>query len=124
MTTEMRFEALPVVATADMNDAGSRFKVINLAGTICAAGDVRAAGILRNAPKNTETAEAVYNGITKGVAGAAVSTPGWPMKNANSGFLVAAASGDMTFGSFIDSCSSGDLVRVYADFLNPGYWHG
>ena len=125
MATEGHIELITVPATADLNDAASRFKVINLAGTICAAGDVRAAGILRNAPKTNDAASAVYEGLTKGVAGGAVSTPGWPMKNANSGFVVAAASGDAPiWGRFIDSCSSGDLVRVMVDFSIPGYWRG
>ena len=125
MTTMLRYNALPVPATADLSGAASRFKIINLAGTICAAGDVSAAGILHNTPKTNDTAEAIYNGLAKAISGGTVSTAGWPLKVANSGFVVAAASGDSPiYGSFIDSCASGDLVRVYVDFFNNGYWRG
>lgn len=121
-----------VQAAADLTVAGSQYKVINLGGTIAAAADkARFAGILKHGATSGYLASAVYDGFTKGYVGGAVSTPGWPLKVANSGFLVACASGDIAAvarfwpGHGTTTAASGDIAPVLADFDGaPGYWGG
>lgn len=120
MTTDLSFESMPVTATEDLSAAAQRFKGVTLNGTI-AANNLRAAGILRSGGKTGETVSVIYEGITKVVVGAAVNTVGYPLKLTTSGFVIAAASGDLTFGRSVTTAASGDLMQAMVDFKTLGY---
>lgn len=125
MATHEREEALVVVATEDLSNA--KYKCVTFNGTIAQAADkARVAGISRFVATSGNHANAVYDGITKAVIGGAVTTAGWPLKVANSGFLVACASGDMAVARlrYVGSVASGDIVSVLAGFTMPSVWGG
>jgi len=121
MTTHIREDAFQVVATEDLMPA--KFKVITFAGTIAQAADrlARAAGICRFTVTSGGHTGAIYSGITKAfIGGGTVSTPGWPLMIANSGYLIAATSGQPSCARLCQTgaAASGDLAAVMAGFTN------
>lgn len=124
MTTELKYNALQITAGADLDTPASRFKGVTIGGTIAASANYQAIGILRHGGKTGETLSVVYEGITKVVAGAAVTSGGTPIKITTSGFIIAAASGDVSIGRALTPCASGDLVQAMVDFTNLPFWHG
>lgn len=124
MTTELQHKLLQVTAGQDLDTAGFRFKAITVGGTIAASANYQALGILRHGGKSGETVSAVIEGITKVYAGAAITSGGLPLKITTSGFIIAAASGDVSIGRALTPCASGDLVQAMVDFTNLPFWHG
>lgn len=121
MTTDNKFCEYTIVAGANLDTPASRFKAVTVGGTIAAAVDYSAAGILRHGGKTGESLGVIYEGITKVLAGAAVTSAGLRLKITTSGFIIAAVSGDLTIGRALGFCSSGDLVQAFVDFKNLGY---
>lgn len=125
MTTHNNYDVYTATAAEDLSAQASRFKVINLAGTLfTGTGTGRAAGINITSARSGEQATYVTNGIAKVVAGGAVNTLGFPMAAASGGFMVAASSGGVTFARALETCASGDLVQVMCDFRIAGFWSG
>lgn len=124
MTVHQKQELRTIAATADLSGAASRFKIVNIAGTIAAAADAKQlAGVLWHGGEVGQGVSVVHRGITKMLAGGAVGTVGYPLAVANSGFAVIVVSGGYSFGRALETCSSGDLVAVDVDFTAPTY-HG
>lgn len=122
MTVHRDQTLMTVPATADLSGAASRFKVVTIGGTICSAALVKqAAGILWHGGEVGQGLSVVREGITKAMAGVAISTVGYPVTTADSGFLALTVSGGMTFGRVLETCASGDLVPVMVDFTNITY---
>lgn len=121
MTTHISEVAIQVQATEDLTLA--KYKCITFAGTIAQAADrpARNAGICRFTVTSGGHTGAIYNGITKAfIGGGAVSTPGWPLMVANSGYLIAATSGQNSCARLAQSAAaaSGDLAVIMAAFDN------
>lgn len=119
MTTHITECALQVVATEDLS--GAKYKCITFNGTISQAADrtARNAGICRFVVTSGGHTGAIYHGVTKAyIGGGAVSTPGWPLMVANSGFLIAATSGQVSCARLAQNAAaaSGDLAMVFATF--------
>jgi hypothetical protein len=112
-----------LAATEDLSDQSSRYKVVSLGGVI-APSTSRVAGVLVTSSRSGEQLSAVLYGITKAVAGGAVSTLGYPLTVATSGYLTVCASGGTAVGRALDICGSGDLVRVAVNFVSPFAWGG
>lgn len=123
MSTDLKFSAMPVVAAADLDTPASRFKAVTVGGTIAATPN-SAAGILRHGGKTGETLSVIYEGITKVLAGAAVTSAGVPLTVTTSGFIISAVSGGISIGRSLGFCASGDLVQAMVDFKSLGFWHG
>jgi hypothetical protein len=121
MTTDNKFSEYAIVAGADLDTPASRFKAVTIGGTIAASVTYQAAGILRHGGKTGETLGVVYEGITKVIAGAAISSGGVQLKITTSGYIITAVSGDLTIGRSLNFCASGDLVQAFVDFKNIGY---
>jgi len=121
MTTDIKFSALQITAGADLDTPASRFKAVTIGGTIAASVTYQAAGILRHGGKTGETLSVIYEGITKVLAGAAITSGGLQLKITTSGYLIAAVSGDLSIGRSLSFCASGDLVQAWVDFKNIGY---
>lgn len=121
MTTHIKEEAIQVVATEDLTPG--RHKVITFNGTIAQAADraARAAGVCRFVVTSGGHTGAIYDGITKAYVGGAVSTPGWPLMVANSGYLIVATSGQLSCARLAQNAAaaSGDLAVVFAGFISP-----
>lgn len=125
MATDIKKDVFTITAAQDLNAASALYKVVTFGGTIGAAADIaRHAGVNVTNVVSGESLSAAYFGVFKASFGGAVSTPGWPVKVANSGWLVAAASGDTTCGRAVAAVASGDLATGMFDFTNPGIWHG
>lgn len=123
MTTESEFRIYNVLAAEAML-ADKLHKAVAINGTI-SAGPAMAIGILRGTGPTGAQVPAVFEGITKVVVGAAVSTVGFPLKiAATSGFLVPCASGDLQFGRALATAASGDLVSAMVDFMTKPAWNG
>lgn len=118
----------PIVAAEDLS--AGRYKLVTLAGTFAQAADkARVAGVLKFVATSGQNGSAVYEGATKAFVGGAVSTPGWPLKAANSGWLVACNSGDQANARFVGvgnaaTAASGDLAAIWIDAMVPGVWGG
>lgn len=125
MTIESEFQQIwNVTAAEDLSGSGSMFKAVSIAGTI-AAGPALAIGILRSKGVSGQQVSAVMKGVTKVMVGAAVSTLGHPLKiAATSGWLVAAASGDVHVGRALATAASGDLIPAAVDFSTKPAWPG
>lgn len=125
MTIESEFQQVwNVTATEDLTGAGNMFKAVSIAGTI-AAGPTFAIGILRSKGVSGQQVSAVVKGVTKVMVGTAVSTLGHPLKiAATSGWLAAAASGDVHVGRALALAASGDLVTAAVDFATKPAWPG
>lgn len=123
MTTDLKYQAMPVVAGADLDTAASLFKAVTLGGTIAASPNL-AAGILRHGGKTGEHLSVIYEGITKVLVGAAINTVGFPLTVTTSGFIIAASSGGASIGRALTTAASGDLVQAAVDFKTIGFWRG
>lgn len=125
MTGELYKNSIAVVAAEDLTAA--KHKAVLIAGTIAQAASYKmAAGIAKSVPGSGYNSEVVIDGVTKVYVGAVVTTPGWPLKVANSGYLTPAASGDMYAGRYLGTaaCASGDLVEAAVDFKTLSFWGG
>jgi hypothetical protein len=121
MTTDNKFSEIAIVAGADLDTPASRFKAVTIGGTIAASVTYTSLGILRHGGKTGETLGVIYEGITKVLAGAAITSGGMQLKITTSGYIIAAVSGDLTIGRSLGFCASGDLVQAFVDFKNIGY---
>lgn len=119
MTTTVKEDHITLVAAEDLTGANKKYKAIAIAGTLTPSA-IAAAGLLTTSVVSGGHASAVYAGITKAWAAAAVTSLGWPAALTTSGFLTNAASGDYTVGRFLDTCNSGDITEVFVDFKNLG----
>lgn len=117
MAIEGKFDAYNVAATEDLTAASALFKAVGFGGTIVGAPRL-AAGILRSHAVVGQQATAVYQGITKVVAGAAITTPGFGITITTSGYVIAASSGGSSVGRALTAAASGDLIPAYVDFKN------
>lgn len=120
MTTIVNEKIFTVVAGQDLRPADMRYKAITFDGTIAAVARA-AAGLLTTSVNSGGHASAVYDGVTKGRAAAAVASKGWPATITTSGFVTNAASGNDTIGRFVETCNSGDVVRLMLDISVLGY---
>lgn len=123
MTVESTHKQWTVQATDDLSIAGARFKAITLGGAI-AATTSRAAGVLMTSTRSGEFASAIYEGVAKVIAGAAVTTLGYPLTITTSGFFIAASSGGSSCGRALAAAASGDLIPAFVDFTTVPAWPG
>jgi hypothetical protein len=123
VTTHGRQNLWSIVAATDLSAASSRFKAVNFAGLI-AGSTSRIAGVLVTSAKSGERVSVVYEGVSKVLAGGAVSTLGYPLSVNSDGFFVAAASGAPHIGRATATCASGDLVEAFVNFENIPAWPG
>ncbi len=122
MTTELFTRKRQLIAGADLT--GKEYKVVTLDGVICSAALFnRAAGVLVAGNTTSYHISVAYAGIGKATMGLGCSSVGWPLKIANSGYLVPCASGDFTVARLSDAtANSGDIAQVSFDFIAaPGY---
>jgi len=63
-------------------------------------------------------------GVAKALCGAAITTPGYPLTTAASGYVVPAVSGSHVIGRYVQAgrrpgaaAASGDMVTMFANFL-------
>ncbi len=130
MATENEQKLISVAATADLSAQATRYRAVTIFGALVAANQAvgtggGVAGILKSSTRSGETASLVYDGITKGVFGAAVSTAGWPIMSGSSGYLFAATSGGLTCGRLLDtSAASGDMAQIAVDLKTLQYFAG
>lgn len=76
--------------------------------------------ILGNKPNTGEAAEVIFEGFTKGMAGAAIATAGLELAADATGRLVAAASTNFVVAfSRMAAGAAGDIVEIYKI---PGYF--
>ncbi len=123
MTTHIEEKSYQVLATEDLS--GAKYKMITLGGTVAQAANYKqSAGICKTAPGSGYNTQAVYEGLTKAYVGAAVTTLGYPLKVANSGFLVVANSGDSVVGRALTAAASGDIIPVAIDLKTVGFFGG
>lgn len=113
MTTHISGRNYQIQASENLTNA--KFKVITLAGTVAQAADKQGAGICISACGSNQNATAMVHGIGKAYVGGAVSTVGYPLKVANSGFLVVSTSGDLSCARALAVAASGDLLEVFFD---------
>jgi hypothetical protein len=123
MTTEQKCELMTVTAAQDLTVADALYHAVTLAGTI-AASTSRVAGVLRFKASSGQQASVIYQGIAKVMAGAAVTTLGYPLTVTASGWFVAASSGGAMVGRALTAAASGDLLSAHVDFQNVPAWPG
>lgn len=119
MTIEQRVSHITVTAGQDLTPQAVLHKAVSVNGTI-AANPRDAVGLLKTHGLTGEGVRVADSGIIKGVAGAAVTTPGFPVTVTASGFLIAAPVGSATIGKAYAAAASGDLIPILADFANVG----
>ncbi len=129
MTIHNKQDVYTVQATEDLSGQAARFKAITLAGTVvptatAAGASARVAGINITSARSGEQASYVYNGITKVVAGAAISTLGYPIMAGSLGFMFAVVSGNNHVGRALTTAASGDLFVAFVDFMTLPNWNG
>ena len=123
MTIEGEFSIWNVTATEDLTAATALYKACGINGTIVAS-TALALGVLRSKNVSGGQVSVVYAGITKVVAGAAVSTLGFPLTVTTSGFFIAATSGAGHVGRALSTAASGDLIAAMVDFKTKPAWAG
>ena len=125
MTIESEFKVWNVTATEDLTANSAMYHAVSILGTI-AASPAMAIGVLRGKAVLGAQAPVVIEGITKVVAGAVITTPGYPIANTTSGFFIAAVSGGVHCGRYLGgaACASGDLVSAYVDFTSKPQYPG
>lgn len=123
MSTEQATKLMTVTAAQDLTVADCQYHAISLAGTIVGSTS-RVAGILRMKASSGQQASVVYEGITKAMAGATVTTLGFPLTVTASGWLIACASGNYSVGRALTAAASGDLIPVLVNFAALPAWPG
>jgi hypothetical protein len=126
MTTQNRLTTRTVFAGNDFRAVGLYLAVdhpaANTGVNFSTAGGRRAIGILQSRPNSGQHGTVAEKGVLKACAGAVVTTPGYPLTTAASGYLVAAVSGDTIVGLYNPppggavACASGDLINLLAAF--------
>lgn len=121
-----RTRARTVVAANDFRTVGLFMVVAHPAASAGvnygAAGGHRAMGVVVSRGNSGHHIAIQDEGDVKVYAGAAVTTPGYPLSTAASGWVIAAASGDTVIGRFnpppgsAAACASGDLINMIANF--------
>jgi hypothetical protein len=129
MTTTNENRSYSILAQSDLSAQATRYRAITFLGALVAANPAAgapagAAGILTSSTRSGEVATAVYHGITKAYAGAAVQTVGWPLAVGSSGYIFAAVSGGHCMGRALETANSGDLFKINVDFSVPAAWNG
>lgn len=123
MSTEQKFDLLTVTAAQDLTVADCLYHAVSLAGTIVGSTS-RVAGVLRSKCTSGQQASVVYQGLAKVMAGAAVTTLGYPLTVTASGWFIAASSGGATIGRALTAAASGDLIPAMVDFNTIPAWPG
>lgn len=116
---EERCTYINVAAGQDLTPAAVLHKALTVNGTIAANGR-DAVGVLKSHGPQGLGVRVADSGIIKIVAGAAVSTPGFPITVTTSGFCIASPVGSATIGKAFTAAASGDLMAILADFSNVG----
>lgn len=123
MTTEQRVQYLNILANQDLTPAACLHKAVTVNGTIAATAAL-AAGFLKSHALTGESIRIADAGVVKCVAGAAVTTIGYPVTVTTSGFVIAAVNCGYMIGKAFSAAASGDLLAVQCDFSNLGYFQG
>lgn len=121
-----RAKGRTVVAANDFRAVGPYLVVnhpaANAGVNFSTAGGQRAMGVMWSRPNSGQHGTVLDEGDLKAYAGAVVTTPGYPLTTAASGYLVAAVSGDTIVGLYnpvpgtAAACASGDLINFIAAF--------
>jgi hypothetical protein len=129
MSVHNKMSLYNVRATEDLSSQAVRFRAITVAGglvpaSLAAGASGRAIGILQSGGRSGEDVTYAYEGIVKCVAGAAISTVGFPIMVGSSGFIFAAASGFAHIGRALSVAATGDLFEANVDFRHLPLWTG
>jgi hypothetical protein len=120
---EQRVQYLNVVANQDLTPAALLHKAITVNGTIAPSAGL-VCGFLKSHGQSGEGVRIADSGVVKVVAGAAVTTIGYPVTITTSGFVIAASSGGTTIGRAFGAANSGDLFPIQTDCANVGQYNG
>lgn len=123
MTTEQRVQYLNITANQDLTPAACLHKAVTVNGTIAATAAL-AVGFLKSHALSGEGVRIADQGVVKVVAGAAVTTIGYPVTITTSGFVIAAVNCGYMIGRAFTAASSGDLFPIQCDLSNLGYFQG
>jgi hypothetical protein len=123
MTTTQVQELYNVTAGQDLTPDSCLFHAVSLAGLIV-ANTSRVAGVLVTKGLSGEQVSYVRTGVTKVMAGAAVTTLGYPLVITTSGWFIAASSGGAMVGRALTAAASGDLLSAEVDFNTIPAWPG
>ncbi len=127
MSTHGNYDARAIAAGEDLVGADVLYRCISYGGTITGTNAPgRQAGVLVSKGKSGEAVSYVTQGEVKVRAGAAITTPGYPITATGSGWFTAASSGGMAIGRYLGTgaCASGDIVTALVNFQSPGYFAG
>jgi len=101
------------------------YRVVDADGALSVANGHRALGILASRPNSGQFGELEIAGVLKATAGATITTPGYPLTTAASGYVIAAVSGSTVIGRFIApgnthgaAAASGDMITGMFNFLS------
>ena len=123
MTTTQVQELYNVTAGAGLDADSALYHAISLAGLIVASTS-RVAGVLVSKGQSGEQVSFVRTGVTKVMAGATVTTLGYPLTITTSGWFIAASSGGAMVGRALAAAASGDLLSAEVDFNTIPAWPG
>lgn len=127
MTVHGNYRSRAIQAAEDLN-GDLLYRAVSFGGTIVSAASAvgRMAGLLASKASSGGMVAAAFEGEFKARAGAAITTPGYAVTVTGSGWLTAASSGGTSVGRYLgtSACASGDIVPVFIDFTNVGYFAG
>ncbi len=116
-------DSLPIVATENLSfpadGLGGQYKAIDVDGTFAQANSVPI-GIQQGKAQNGDDATAGFSGRSRFVAGGGTIGAGVRLTIANSGYMIAATSGDAMYGRNINSVASGGISEGIFNFATPG----
>lgn len=118
MSTQGKFFTETIVAADDFR-TGGLYKAVAVDGTLSDAQGVGALGLAQSQPNSGQHLSYAWLGSLKAFAGAAVSTAGFPLTTAASGYIIAAVSGSHIVGRALETANSGDLFRGLFNFASP-----
>lgn len=97
------------------------YRVVDITGDLAVAGGAMAGGIVQSQPNSGQFMHVGVLGVMKAFAGAVITTPGYPLTTAASGWVIAAVSGSTVVGRYLQTaaCASGDLVTGLFNFASP-----
>lgn len=113
MATENTLTTFSLPAAADLSASQYRIVTVNASGQVAlATANSTVVGVLQNKPLAGRAGTVAIGGVSKVIAGAAITAGARLTSDANGAAIAAAAAGDPIIGIALEGGSTGALISV------------
>jgi hypothetical protein len=115
MTDQNRISSISLPAAADLSSSQFRIVTVDSNGRAALSNATALSfGVLQNKPGSLQAATVAFEGVTKVVAGAAITAGARVRSDANAAAVPAAVAGNAVIGIALESAgAAGDIIKVF-----------